>query len=84
MLKPCVERPRYQLLLRRWTPGPFIGSVDCGPVLRWGGVRLVFVIAPGVALQPTCGKDRGPFVQALRKGLGGFLSKHDIEEGGFF
>jgi len=49
-----------------------------------GGVRLVFVIAPGVALQPTCGKDRGPFVQALRKGLGGFLSKHDIEEGGFF
>ena len=47
-------------------------------------MRLVFVIAPGVALQPTCGKDRGPFVQALRKGLGGFLSKHDIEEGGFF
>ena len=29
-------------------------------------------------------KDRGPFVQALRKGLGGFLPKHDIEEGGFF
>ena len=29
-------------------------------------------------------KDRGPFVQALRKGLGGFLPKHDIEKEGFF
>ena len=64
------------------TSSPSLGSWPFSSICR---LRLVFVIAPGVALQSACGKrDRRLFVHALRKGLCGFLPKHDIEEGGLF